>query len=37
VESYFSELRKKMFFEGIVLLEKLWNECVSVNGSHVEK
>lgn len=37
VESYFAELPKEFFFEGIALLEKRWNKCVTVNGSYVEK
>jgi hypothetical protein len=37
VEEFFEDLSKYIFFEGIALLEKRWNKCVTVNGSYVEK
>jgi hypothetical protein len=37
VEEFSEDLSKKKFFEGVALLEKRWNKCVTVNGSYVEK
>jgi histone-lysine N-methyltransferase SETMAR len=37
VESYFADLKKNHYRDGIMVLEYRWNKCISLKGDYVEK
>jgi hypothetical protein len=37
VEGYFADLMKNHYRDGIIVLEKRWNKCISLKGDYIEK